>query len=208
MVSRAASWVLGAVVAVAAADACAQSNLDAGKSPAQLFSNTCNACHRSPRELKPSSAGFLREHYMTGGREAAAMAAYLASIGSDPKAVQQRKPPTLGAGREPPPTETAAQPAQPQGPQPPQTVPPGLEQSKPPETQVAVPAAPQGHRTPAEQTRPPGAPAPAPVLAAARPRRPSESVESGRVPPSPAGAEAFAAQAAAAPAAKPDEIEE
>jgi hypothetical protein len=190
MVSRAASWALGAVVAVAAADACAQSNIDAGKSPAQLFSNTCNACHRSPRELKPSSAGFLREHYMTGGREAAAMAAYLASIGSDPKAVQQRKPPTLGAGREPPPTETAAQPAQPQGPQPPQAVPPGLEQSKPPET------------------RPPGAPAPAPVLAAARPRRPSESVESGRVPPSPAGAEAFAAQAAAAPAAKPEEIEE
>ena len=76
-----------------------QSNIDAGKSPAQIFSATCNACHRSPRELKPTSAGFLREHYTTGGREAATMAAYLASIGSDPRAVQQRRPPVLGAGQ-------------------------------------------------------------------------------------------------------------
>jgi mono/diheme cytochrome c family protein len=76
-----------------------QSNIDAGKSPAQIFSTTCNACHRSPRELKPTSAGFLREHYTTGGREAATMAAYLASIGSDARAVQQRRPPVLGAGQ-------------------------------------------------------------------------------------------------------------
>jgi hypothetical protein len=82
-----------------AAPAHAQSNIDAGKSPAQIFSTTCNACHRSPRELRPTSAGFLREHYTTGGREAATMAAYLASIGSDARAVQQRRPPVLGAGQ-------------------------------------------------------------------------------------------------------------
>jgi len=41
----------------------------------------------------------LREHYTTGAREAAAMAAYLASVGSDTRAVQQRRPPTLGAGQ-------------------------------------------------------------------------------------------------------------
>jgi hypothetical protein len=85
--------------ALATAPAHAQSNIDAGKSPAQIFSTTCNACHRSPRELKPTSAGFLREHYTTGGREASAMAAYLGSIGSDPRAVQQRRPPVLGAGQ-------------------------------------------------------------------------------------------------------------
>src|SRR5262249_59057447 len=73
-------------------------NLDAGKSAAQIFADTCNACHRSPREIRPTSAAFLREHYTTGGREAAAMAAYLASVGSDSRAVQQRRPPTLGAG--------------------------------------------------------------------------------------------------------------
>jgi hypothetical protein len=78
-----------------------QSNLDAGKSPAQIFSDTCNACHRSPREVRRTSPAFLREHYTTGTREAAAMAAYLASVGSDARAVQQRKPPVLGAGRTP-----------------------------------------------------------------------------------------------------------
>ena len=215
---RAASWVLSAAVAVAAADACAQSNLDAGKSPAQLFSDTCNACHRSPRELKPSSAGFLREHYMTGGREAAAMAAYLASIGSDPRAVQQRKPPALGAGKEPP-ADTASKPAPADAAnKPPQTVPPGVEPAKPAETQAALPgaspgalpaappAAAPGRRTPAEQAKP--APAPAPV-AAGRPRRPSESLEAGRVPATAGGgAEAFSAQAVIAPSARPAALEE
>jgi hypothetical protein len=106
-VGRVVPYVLGAAITVAAAPVLAQSNLDAGKSPAQIFSDTCGACHRSPRELKPTSAGFLREHYSTGGREAAAMAAYLASIGSDPRAVQQRRPPTLGAGQAAAPTEAA-----------------------------------------------------------------------------------------------------
>jgi hypothetical protein len=209
---RVASWVLGVAVGIAAVDACAQSNLDAGKSPAQIFSDTCNACHRSPRELKPSSAGFLREHYTTGGREAAAMAAYLASVGSDPRAVQQRKPPTLGAGKESPPSETASKPAQPSqtvppGLQPPQTVPPGVaEQAKPPETQAALPATPQGRRTPAEQAKPSLGPTPA---AAGKPRRPSESLEAGRLPTSNGGAEAFSTQTVAAPSARPvEEFEE
>ncbi len=97
MVSRPGCIVLGLVwvtLGAAAAPAHAQSNLDAGKSPAQIFSDTCNACHRSPRELKPTSPSFLREHYTTGAREAAAMAAYVTAVGSDPRAVQQRRPPT------------------------------------------------------------------------------------------------------------------
>src|SRR6184192_3126561 len=98
---RVAPWVLSAALAVAAADARAQSNLDAGKSPAQIFADTCNACHRTPREIKPAGARFLLQHYTTSGREAAAMAGYLAAIGSDPRAVQQRRPPTMGAGRAP-----------------------------------------------------------------------------------------------------------
>jgi hypothetical protein len=84
---------------MAVSPAWTQANLDAGKSAAQIFSDTCSACHRSPREIKQTSAAFLREHYTTGPREAAAMAAYLASIGSDTRAVQQRRPPTLGAGQ-------------------------------------------------------------------------------------------------------------
>ena len=96
-VGQVVSWIIGVAVVLAAAPVGAQSNLDAGKSPAQIFSDTCGACHRSPRELKPTSPGFMREHYTTGGREAATMAAYLASVGSDPRAVQQRRPPALGA---------------------------------------------------------------------------------------------------------------
>jgi hypothetical protein len=92
---------IGLAIVAGAAPALAQANLDAGKSPAQIFADTCNACHRSPREIRPAGAGFLRQHYTTGGREAAVMAAYLAAIGSDPRAVQQRRPPVMGAGRAP-----------------------------------------------------------------------------------------------------------
>jgi len=101
VVCRVLPWLFGGALVVTVAPAQGQSNLDAGKSPAQIFSDTCNACHRSPREVRPTSPGFLREHYTTGPREAAAMAAYLASVGSDPRAVQQRRPPALGAGQAP-----------------------------------------------------------------------------------------------------------
>src|SRR5437879_10793915 len=95
--------IVAAAVGATVSSARAQANLDRGKSAAQIFADTCNACHRSPREVRPTSAAFLREHYTTGGREAAAMAAYLASVGSDARAVQQRRPPTLGAGQAAPP---------------------------------------------------------------------------------------------------------
>jgi hypothetical protein len=65
-------------------------NIDAGKSPAQIFSDTCSACHRRPQELRRTSAGFLRSHYTTGAAEAAAMAGYLASVPADPRAQQQQ----------------------------------------------------------------------------------------------------------------------
>ncbi len=92
-------WALSVLFSTVAVSALAQANLDAGKSAAQIFSDTCKACHRSPREIKRTSAAFLREHYTTGTREATAMAAYLASVGTDSLAVQERRPPAMGAGR-------------------------------------------------------------------------------------------------------------
>jgi mono/diheme cytochrome c family protein len=68
-----------------------QGNLDAGKSAAQMFSDTCAACHRSPRELKRASASFLRGHYTTGAEEASVMANYLAGIPTDPRAGQSKR---------------------------------------------------------------------------------------------------------------------
>jgi hypothetical protein len=174
--------LLGAGLVVTAVPAQAQSNIDAGKSPAQIFSDTCNACHRSPRELKPTNAGFLREHYTTGAREAAAMAAYVAAVGSDPQAVRQRRPPAMGAGQAPPPAPPSQAPAAAaaagqtpgdNGIRPPQSI-PSNEQAKPGDAQAALPAAPNRRAQPGDQARSPQGQARA---AALRARRPSESLD-------------------------------
>ncbi len=47
-VARVMPWVIAAAAVAADAPAQAQSNLDAGKSAAQIFADTCNACHRRP----------------------------------------------------------------------------------------------------------------------------------------------------------------
>jgi hypothetical protein len=78
----------------------AAENLDAGKSPSQIFSNTCTACHKSPRGLLKSVSasslpGFLRQHYTTGTDMASVLSSYLISNGAaDPRYQgkdQQRK---------------------------------------------------------------------------------------------------------------------
>jgi mono/diheme cytochrome c family protein len=86
-VRRSAPWIAGVLAVLAAGSALPQGNIDAGKSPAQLFADTCSNCHRRPSELKRgASASFLRQHYTPGSQEAAAMANYLASIPADPRA--------------------------------------------------------------------------------------------------------------------------
>lgn len=62
-------------------------NLEAGKSPSQIFAQTCNACHKSPRGLLKSVApgslpGFLRQHYTTSSDMAGILASYLVSNGA------------------------------------------------------------------------------------------------------------------------------
>jgi hypothetical protein len=62
-------------------------NLEAGKSPSQIFVGTCNACHKSPRGLlKTVPAGslpsFLRQHYTTSGEMASLLSAFLISNGA------------------------------------------------------------------------------------------------------------------------------
>jgi len=85
-VRRSAPWIAGLFAVLAASSALPQGNIDAGKSPAQMFADTCSNCHRRASELKRgASAGFLRQHYTPGAQEAAAMAAYLASVPADPR---------------------------------------------------------------------------------------------------------------------------
>ena len=80
-------------------------NLEAGKSPSQIFAGTCNACHKSPRGLlKTVPAGslptFLRQHYTTSPEMAGVLASFLVSngatdtryVGAPPKGTQEAKP--------------------------------------------------------------------------------------------------------------------
>jgi hypothetical protein len=62
-------------------------NLEAGKSPSQIFAGTCTACHKSPHGLlktvPPGSlSSFLRQHYTTSGEMAGVLASYLVSNGA------------------------------------------------------------------------------------------------------------------------------
>ena len=62
-------------------------NLEAGKSPSQIFAGACSACHKSPRGLLKtvpagSLPGFLRQHYTTSGEMASLLSAFLVSNGA------------------------------------------------------------------------------------------------------------------------------
>lgn len=62
-------------------------NLEAGKATSQIFAQTCNACHKSPRGLLKTVApgslpGFLRQHYTTSSDMAGVLASYLVSNGA------------------------------------------------------------------------------------------------------------------------------
>jgi len=92
MLSRALSTAtVTLLIGCLAAGAARAENLDAGKSPSQIFSSTCSACHKSPRGLlktTPASSlpGFLRQHYTTGTEMASVLSAYLISNGAaDPR---------------------------------------------------------------------------------------------------------------------------
>ena len=88
MLSRALSLatVMLLIGGFAAAPVRAQ-NLEAGKSPSQIFAGTCAACHKSPRGLLRTVApgslpGFLRQHYTTSSEMASVLSGYLVSSGA------------------------------------------------------------------------------------------------------------------------------
>jgi len=86
-------------------------NLEAGKSPSQIFAGTCSACHKSPRGLLKtvpagSVPGFLRQHYTTSSDMASLLSAFLTSngaadtryVGTQPKLDKDAKPEAKPAG--------------------------------------------------------------------------------------------------------------
>src|SRR3954452_9038925 len=72
-------------------------NLEAGKSPSQIFSGTCAACHKGARGLLRTVApgslpGFLRQHYTTSSEMAGVLASYLISNGATDTRYQGGQP--------------------------------------------------------------------------------------------------------------------
>ena len=81
--------IAGAILAAGCGLAQAQDNLDAGKTPAQLYASNCAICHKSPQGLGQAGgifglSGFLRQHYTASRESAAAIAAYVQSIDKGP----------------------------------------------------------------------------------------------------------------------------
>jgi hypothetical protein len=98
--------IIGLVALLCPVVAKAQTNLDQGKTPSQIFANACVECHKEPRGLARGRSAsalteFLREHYTTNGQQAASLAAYVlggrsadtpppATQGHGPKPVPER----------------------------------------------------------------------------------------------------------------------
>ena len=80
-----------------AAPACAQDNLDQGKSAQQLFASDCALCHKTPQGLAAKAGGmfgldgFLREHYTASRQTAAVLAKYLQSVGGEPAPAENKR---------------------------------------------------------------------------------------------------------------------
>jgi hypothetical protein len=122
-VTRRLAAVIGLIAGLGPAMAHAQTNLDQGKSPAQIFASDCAACHKPTRALANGKnrfalTEFLREHYTTSREQAAGLAAYVLGAGFGAKPANEPAPPktakpeeeTPGIPRPPKPIDEAAKP--------------------------------------------------------------------------------------------------
>lgn len=123
--SRRLAPAIALLAALAPAMAHAQTNIDEGKTPAQIFASDCAVCHKAVRGLANGRGslaltGFLSEHYTSSRQEAAALAAYvLGGGGNSGTAAQERGqrpgPEHAGTVEEPKPsTRQARRPAKPE----------------------------------------------------------------------------------------------
>jgi hypothetical protein len=96
-VFRGVAPAIGLFVGLLPVVAQAQTNIDQGKSPAEIFATDCATCHKSARGLangRGSSglASFLVEHYTASKDQAAALAAYVMGAGGGEAAPAARGP--------------------------------------------------------------------------------------------------------------------
>lgn len=81
-------------------------NLEAGKSPAQIFNGACTVCHKSARGLVKSVPPnalptFLRQHYTTSSDMAGALSGYLLANGAVDRRPGAAEKPRRGRGAGP-----------------------------------------------------------------------------------------------------------
>src|SRR3984893_66418 len=96
-VTRRLAAAIGLVAGLGPAIAHAQTNIDQGKTPAQIFANDCAACHKPTRALANGKnrfalTEFLREHYTTSREQAAGLAAYVLGTGFGAKPANEPPP--------------------------------------------------------------------------------------------------------------------
>jgi hypothetical protein len=106
--------MIGLLAALTPALAHAQTNLDQGKSAAQIFSFDCAECHKDSHALgkgkNPASlTDFLGEHYTTSRAQAAALAAYILGV----RTIESRGAASQGHRERPVPEGAAATAEQP-----------------------------------------------------------------------------------------------
>lgn len=102
-----------AAAAVFTATVATAQNLDAGKSPAKLFADSCATCHRSPRGLAKGRftltlSWFLKDHYATSADSARMLAGYLESVDEPPPraAARPAKKPARSTPHQPRPVQS------------------------------------------------------------------------------------------------------
>ena len=93
-----------ACIAVLGGQAWAQENLDAGKTPAQLYAADCAICHKTANGMSQAGGifgltGFLRQHYTASREAAAAIAKYVQSIDKGPASPAKHPPAKRSAKR-------------------------------------------------------------------------------------------------------------
>jgi mono/diheme cytochrome c family protein len=109
--------IIGLLAGLAPAAAHAQTDIDQGKTPAQIFAADCAVCHKAARGLAKGKnsgtlAAFLREHYTTSREQAAALAAYvLKAPAEEPKPANQQARQPAKPEEATPPTAKLQQPA-------------------------------------------------------------------------------------------------
>ncbi|WP_137045110.1 hypothetical protein [Pseudolabrys sp. FHR47] len=113
----------GLAMLVMTAPACAQDNLDRGKSAQQLFASDCAICHKSPQGLAKGGGlfglqGFLREHYTASRETANLLARYLESAGEAPAPADRRQQRRTAKPSDAKPSDTKPSDAKPADPKP------------------------------------------------------------------------------------------